>query len=301
MIRYYYEQVQTKRNIQNKLRQCYIQKEGLTKKVNELRKQLHKEMEDVERLENGHLAYFFYELMGNTQQKLEKERQEAYEAKTKYDTAMYQLSAIESDIVSYERQLNELKDCEELFKKAYEDRLSNIKHQDTKIIEIEKSITKSLSRQKEIKEAIEVGMKAYQLADKAYDALDSADGWATMDMFSRGMISDIAKYSHLNKAELLINELQVYLSRFQTELSDVSVDANIQVSIDGFMKFADYIFDNIFTDWAVRDRISNSINQIKNTMNRIHCIIRDLEKLLEDEVHKENKLKEELEKRVVGL
>ena len=39
--------------------------------------------------------------------------------------------------------------------------------------------------------------------------------------------------------------------------------SGMQVSIDGFMRFADYFFDGFFVDWMVLDRIQQSTEQVK--------------------------------------
>lgn len=52
--------------------------------------------------------------------------------------------------------------------------------------------------------------------------------------------------------------LQSQLRAFRTELADVTISADFQVNIDGFLRFADYVFDGIFADWAVLDRINQA-------------------------------------------
>lgn len=71
------------------------------------------------------------------------------------------------------------------------------------------------------------------------------------------MLSDMVKHSHLDEAQQRVKYLQVQLRRFKTELTDVTIHADIQVSIDGFLRFADYFFDGLFADWAVLDKINN--------------------------------------------
>lgn len=96
-------------------------------------------------------------------------------------------------------------------------------------------------------------------------------------MFGGGLISDIAKYSHLDDAQRQINGLQRSLSRFRTELSDVDIRADIQVEVDGFLRFADVFFDNIFTDWAVLDRIRRAQSQVRDAESAVRAILYRLE------------------------
>ena len=80
------------------------------------------------------------------------------------------------------------------------------------------------------------------------------------------------------------------LRRFKTELTDVEINADLQVTVDGFMRFADYFFDNLFTDWAVLDHISQAQEQVKDTRKQIKRVLSrlkrmnaDLDAQLEDE------------------
>ena len=44
---------------------------------------------------------------------------------------------------------------------------------------------------------------------------------------------------------------------------------DVQVNVDGFLRFADYFFDGIFADWAVMDRISQSQSQTLSVKGQI--------------------------------
>ena len=91
----------------------------------------------------------------------------------------------------------------------------------------------------------------------------------------------MAKYSHLDEAQRQINTLQRSLSRFRTELADVDIRMDIQIEVDSFLRFADYFFDNTFTDWAVLDRIRNTQSQIQQVDGSVRTIVSRLERNLE--------------------
>lgn len=67
------------------------------------------------------------------------------------------------------------------------------------------------------------------------------------------------------------------LRRFKTELTDVSIDAEMQVKMDGFLRFADYFFDGLFADWAVMDHIENSQKQVSQTRRQVEEVLASLE------------------------
>lgn len=71
------------------------------------------------------------------------------------------------------------------------------------------------------------------------------------------------------------------LRRFRTELVDVGdIQADLHVSIDGFLRFADFFFDGLFADWAVMDQISKSQQQVQSTRGQIAQVLSRLEEML---------------------
>ena len=63
------------------------QLEELNERVTFLKNAAYYEQKDVDRLEKGGLASLVYDLFGKKEQKLEKEKQEAYAARMKYEAA----------------------------------------------------------------------------------------------------------------------------------------------------------------------------------------------------------------------
>lgn len=146
---------------------------------------------------------------------------------------------------------------------------------------MEERIAALQAQKQEIREAISAGYSARGTADRILSELEDADGWNTWDILGGGgIITHMAKHSHLDEAQDLVQELQSQLRRFKTELADIQISANLQVNIDGFLRFADYFFDGLFADWAVGDKISQSMNSVSSTKSQIS---RTLDKLNEME------------------
>ena len=87
-------------------------------------------------------------------------------------------------------------------------------------------------------------------------------------------MADLAKYEELDDAQEQIEQLQVELRRFKTELADVEVDS--------FLKFADFFFDGLFADWAVLDHINQAQSRVENTKGQIKRVLALLKKMRED-------------------
>ena len=110
--------------------------------------------------------------------------------------------------------------------------------------------------------------------------MDSAEGWGTWDLLGGGLLADMAKHSHLDEAQGAIERLQSQLRCFKTELADVTIHADMQVNVDGFLRFADYFFDGLFADWAVMDKISQSQSQVQSTKNQIDSVLSRLNSMM---------------------
>ena len=260
--------------LEAKLRELQDQRREYDREVISLRVTFRKEQEDVEKLEGRSLANYFFQVVGKLDEKLDQERKEAYAAKVKLDAAERELADIEADISEIQTQLNEIRVAEVQYKEELEKKRAMLKASSTaaadQILEIEQKIAALEAQKREIKEAISAGYSARGTADRILSELESADGWNTWDMFGGGgIITHMGKHSHLDEAQDLVSDLQSKLRRFKTELADIQITANMQVNVDGFLRFADYFFDGLFADWAVGDKISQSMNSVSSTKSQI--------------------------------
>lgn len=269
------------RHIRAIMPELYSQRQQLEAEVRELENIKNFEQADVDRLEGRSLAAFFYNVIGKMDAQLDKERQEAYAARVKYDAAARELYSVQSEISSHEAEMAGLEGCENEFEAAIKEKAEALKatggNAADKILELQSRISDLQSRKKELNEAIWAGNAAWNTAQQILSSLDSAEGWGTFDLLGGGFFSDLAKHSHLDDAQAAVEELQGQLRRFKTELADVAVSADIKVNIDGFLCFADFFFDGLFADWAVMDKISQSKRSVMDVTGQIENLLRQLE------------------------
>lgn len=86
----------------------------------------------------------------------------------------------------------------------------------------------------EIQEAISAGQRAQSTAQQILNSLKSAEDWGIWDLIGGGVISHVAKHSHLDTAQGQVEQLQIELRRFKTELADVTIYADMNVKVEGF-------------------------------------------------------------------
>ena len=304
-LRILYDMVCRKQHLEKVQEELMLQKNMLSVNVRKLKESCKKEQADVERLEGGSLSAFFYNVIGKMDEKLTKEREEAYAAKVKYDAAARELQKVEEDLKKNESDLNELGDCEKQYEELLEvkkERMKTTGHWAAeKILELEQRLTYLDNQKRELDEAMEAGEAAGALTEDVLNSLSSAESWGTFDILGGGIIADAMKYSDLDEAQMLIENLQDQLRRFKTELADVTIDSEMNVKIDGFLQFADYFFDNLFTDWAVMDKIRNSRLQVENTGDQIQSVMEKLSEMKDQVIVQREAIQEQLEKLIVQV
>lgn len=277
------QQIASKNRLEQLIRTLKKQRQELCDKVYDLEQIMEKEQADVEKLEHRSLAAFYYTVIGKKDSILDKEQQEAYAARVKYDTALSELNAVDTDIEKAESELHSARKSEQLYQQVLQEKANFLKASSNAdadaILQFETQLTQLALQQTELKEALSAGHTALHTVEQVLSLLDDADGLSTWDMLGGGVFVDMAKHDTLDHAQDLIEELQVQLRRFHTELADVSVQADVQVSIDGFTRFADYFFDGLLADWTVKDQISQSQQQVLQTRNQIGSIINQLNKM----------------------
>lgn len=270
------EHIARKRQLEAQISELRTQRSTLSARVRELEAIKMQEQADVDKLEGRSLAAFFYNVIGKMDEQLNKEREEAYAARVKYDAAARELTAVEDELARYEAELSGLRDCERQYdavlqEKAAVKSVGGPTAED--ILKLEERLAFLESQKRELREAVSAGNSALGTANQVLSSLDSAEGWGTWDLFGGGLISDLAKHSHLDEAQGNIEHLQSQLRRFKTELADVRISTDMQVNVDGFLRFADYFFDGLFADWAVLDKISQSQEQVHSTRRQIESVL----------------------------
>lgn len=271
------QQAAMKSRLENIVKELRSQRNALEIRVGELAMQRDKEQLDVDSLERRSLANYFYQVVGKLDDKLTKEKKDAYEAAVKYDAAYNELRAVESELRAKELEYGRVHRCSERYQEVFKEKQEAVKLSDVpeagEVLHLEAQITSLDMRVKELDEAISAGKYAEQIADSILKKLGSAESWGTWDILGGGLIADVVKHGYLDEAQELVERLQRALRRFKTELSDVEIIADMQVNIEGFMRFADYFFDGLFADWSVMNRIGEAQGQVKRAKSQINTLL----------------------------
>lgn len=264
---------------------------------------MEKEQSELEKLENGSIASFFYSMLGNLEEQVSKERKEALAAKLKQDQLVRDLDYVNVQISELTAERITYKNCEKDYKILFAEKREALISQNgaiaEKILDLITTLNLADSNHKEIQEAIAAGERVLSSLDNALDSLGSAEGWGVWDMFGGGLISDLAKHSHIDDAKSETEHTQRLLQKFKTELTDIKISADIMIETDGFAKFADFFFDGLIADWFMQSRINESQESVYTVKEQVQNILEKLEQMEQQEKDNLEKYEKELDELVL--
>ena len=260
------------------------QEEAYRQEAERLRQTRDKEQADVDRLERASLSALLASLTGRKEERLEKEEAEALAARLKYQAAQRQLEEVQGELEACQARIRAAADCPARYEACLRARQASLKAADpvlgSRIGDLESQIAAMTARRRELREALDAGNRVLERLDRAIDKLNSAGGWSTWDLLGGGLVSDMMKYSRLDEAQEQIESLRGDLRRYQAELADVERMEQFDVRPGGMMQAVDIFFDNLFTDWMVRDQIQRSQDEMYGLQSRIRGIQDRLEREL---------------------
>ena len=245
--------------------------------VSSLLKKYERESRDVERMQKDSFSAFLFRLIGKYEDKLEKEQREEINAKIDYDRAVTHLASLLSEKDELAARISALKTEERKYQTELNTRRRELSGKlsdpdGIRYSELENKRNVIISHITEIEEALKITYRTKATAQKIAKSLDSAEGWATFDTFTRGgIISHMAKYSHIDEAEKNFNTLSHDLRELRAELSDVqglTVDGLSEISSG--QRAIDFWFDNIFTNLSVWRQIKDNAEQIRSLIKNIN-------------------------------
>ncbi|MGE4484194.1 MAG: hypothetical protein AB7C97_03650 [Oscillospiraceae bacterium] len=271
------------KKVDSMLENLQREEQNLAQSEKFLKTVLSKEEADVGRLERTTAASVIYSMLGKRDAKLDKEQQEAYAARLKYDSAARQLDDCKMRMDELRRERESLADCRDQYDKVFaglQELLRENPDYAERLCALERQRGEAQSQLKELDEAISAGDAAMWQVNSIENSLGSAEGWGTWDLLGGGLISDLAKHSHLDDAQAGAEHLQILLSRFQTELADVYINPQLgAVNVEGFLRFADYFFDGLIADWSVLSHIHDSQasvarvkQQVGDALSKLHTL-----------------------------
>jgi hypothetical protein len=273
-------------------------------RVQDLYEQHNKENADVKNLESLSLVGLFYAVLGNKEQQLEKERQEALRAQLTYDEARRSLELLRSDVVNVQNRLEAIGEVETTFEAKLETKLSllllsahpvaiELKNQHTQWQQLQ-------LQQREICEALEAAKQYQEWLLLLISQIQQAKNWGTWDLMGGGWVAGMAKHNHLESARQTVAGLRHHAFKLKKELADLNRTLYTDIEVDAFERFVDIFFDNLFSDWMVQQKISKSLESAEKVRYELHDLMMKLTEEHSQMVKKVKSEEEILRNKIMG-
>ena len=243
----------------------------------EARAVLEKEQGDVEELERMSLVSFLARIQGDLESRKAEERREAAMAKARYDAAKWDLEDLDRRLRDFAQEKESLKGLEKQYQALLDEKEAVLRSQggaqSQRLGQLAQEQERTAGELREVQEAIQAGLAAQRALEEMSGDLSGAENWGVWDMVGGGIMATFAKHGCLDDAQDAAYEARRALSRFRTELADVSSEQVPDVELGDFAVFADYFFDGLFADLFVQSRIREAQEQVEAVTQRVERLI----------------------------
>ena len=235
------------------------------------------ESQDVARLESFSPTRIWAGLRGSRDADLAREQAEEQAAAYDVSRAQARVHAADAELAAVEGSLATLGDVparRERALAAKERLLTGAGGADgEELASIATELGSVRSQLTEVREALEAAVVAADRLAHAATMLGKAKDWSTYDtFFDGGVFGDMMKYDRVDQAAALMREADRALRRLSTELADVGMGPVGGVEVTGMVRAFDVWFDNIFSDWSVRNRITEAARRTDDAAAAVHRV-----------------------------
>ena len=291
--------------LERRLDDLRAQYEERKARVEETARLLTKEREDVEKLEKGGLRALLLSLTGDREVRLSQERREELAARLQYDQARRDAEDLEERIRDLLQEREELRAIRTQLEALLGEKAERLKELGgtggTRLAELDRALDALAAQRREVGEALHAGRQAEQALSGVLDSLDSAESWGTWDMLRGGLFTTMAKHGHIDDARAGIDHAQRALSRFRTELADVSQLRVPDLQVGEFTSFADYFFDGLFVDLYIQDKIGTARRSAEETAAQVEDLLSQLRRERDRTAERAAELERERERLLAGM
>ncbi|WP_062295897.1 hypothetical protein [Demequina maris] len=240
----------------------------------ELERTLQAERADVGRLEQLSLTRIWAALRGDTADRLAVERAEADAASLAVASAQRRFDSAHREYTKVRREHDGLSGVDRAYTDALAEYESALRAAGgrgaAELTTIAEDLGTAGARRREITEAVGALQDTRQALGRALESLDSAGGWSTYDtFFGGGLVADMVKHFKIDAATEAFTRVNRALERLSVELADIGVSALDGVDISTTLAVFDVLFDNIVSDWMVRDRIAQARSRAYDLRDRL--------------------------------
>ncbi len=288
----------------NKTIQTLLLKKGeIEKRLKPLEESRNKEHSDVEKLEKGGIKSFFYSLTGQKVERLNKEKDEAYEADKRYEAVYKEYSTLCDTLDFYLNELNELNECDRTLDMLIGEKklaMKNAGHPLMEEIEREEKLLIRIAGQiQDIEQLISDVGEAKEIATELSDETETVYEYAVRDTKVNQRPYDRIKNRHINEVQRLAEILNRKLSLLSRQLSAIDeATYDVKVEISKSIRLLDRI-DFPFASFAMLENIKKVCQKSKDTEEKIISLEFRLKELNDEKLTDYTEVKQRLDDMVI--
>ena len=259
------------------------------KELKNLEIKLNESERNLEEFEKLSLRNLFLKVLGNKEQQLERERQNYLMNILKFRNCEERIKSKNFEIQVLNEKLLGLNGIEEQLDKLLKRKKSHLKFKNKElakdIFRLENNIRIHQSKKKEVKEALECGVKVLDELAKLDLALQEIKTW-------KSKINVVgSSYNEKKNIEKTLRELNVnaVLENFIDELIDVSDNYKLDYKplTNRLATFLENFYDGLISDWIFHEKIKITLNLVLETIDKVKRIIAMLQNDLEQSTQNE--------------
>ncbi|WP_219835521.1 hypothetical protein [Paenibacillus sp. R14(2021)] len=272
----------------HQLHKAQRRQELLRARVNEqemaiikLEVQLDAEQADVDKLTGMSVTNLFHTLLRSKQEQLETERQQVLAAALQLQEAKQGLIRLKEDIRLAGDEIASCMNAEQEYVRLLGEKeaaLRSLPEMAQELAGMEDGIAEGSVLSRELREAVTAGTGVLSALDEALQSLNKASSWGNWDLWGGGgLISTHLKHGHMDDAKQAISEAIYRMRSFRDELEDLKQSVDIQIDISSLLKFGDYWFDGLITDWIVQKRVNEAQERAQDARTEVSRYVRKLQ------------------------
>lgn len=230
-----------------------------------------KENKDVEKLQHASLSSILAWFAKDKEERLMKEEQEALRATVYLKQLQEEQLVLQRELEKAIEEINQEDALYEVLTRLLKEEACNSPYGE-KAAELYDALEKEQLLEKELQEAISSSYVVTDALKNAIEELQSASSWGIMDLAGGGILTSLAKHSHVDSAQKKIEEIKQSMRRFEKELSDVSNLEIPNIDIDNWLSFSDIFLDHFIFDIMSQSKINDSKHKLDDILSQITAL-----------------------------
>ncbi|GAA2208980.1 hypothetical protein GCM10009850_044380 [Nonomuraea monospora] len=241
--------------------------EDVRSTLEELEAELAAEERDVARLEGG-LSAVLARMLGNREERMERERAEAAVARERVHGHRARLAQLEADAAAAAAELAVLDPASREYARLLAEKEQQLIRGGgpgaPELADLGAALDRLSADLRECAEARQAGQGAHEALGVVLRFLSSARDASTFDVLGGGLLADAFEHDRLTSADKAAWQAQRALDVFARELADTGIAARPVMPKVDTRWFVDAFFDNIISDVLKHQRIEKTRAEVKD-------------------------------------